>query len=311
MDPAARQLNSFPFQVTAMNDQKMSRRTLLAAAAAGLAATQAAAQTAQAAQAPGFKALGYETRGPVCIITLKRPEDDNVLDAAALRELPLAWEAFRADDSLRVAIFTGAGDKSFCGGVDVTNFRNAPAPRYLKRDEGVRTYTSKQNKCWKPVIAAINGFVAGPGLHFILDADICIAVTEATFFDVHIHRTGSVPIFEPIEMSRRIPQEAVSRMFLLGPHDPLTADRAERLGLISEVVPRARLMARAMEMAQQIAQADMNLTTAFVEANYKARELGVTEAVNRGLIIRQSTGYHDAPLNGRSLGALAVPGSKL
>ncbi len=112
----------------------------------------------------------------MCLITLNRPGTDNVLDAATLRELPLAWETFRADDALRVAIFTGAGDKAFCGGVDITDIRSAPAPRYLKRDEGVRTYTSKQNKCWKPVIAAINGFVAGPGLHFILDADICIAV---------------------------------------------------------------------------------------------------------------------------------------
>jgi enoyl-CoA hydratase/carnithine racemase len=247
----------------------------------------------------------------VCVITLRRPDTDNVLDAATLRELPLAWEAFRADDALRVAIFTAAGDKAFCGGVDITDIRSAPAPRYLKRDEGVRTYTSKQNKCWKPVIAAVNGFVAGPGLHFLLDADICIAVPEATFFDVHMHRTGSVPVFEPIEMSRKIPQEAVSRMFLLGPHDPLTAQRAAALGLISEVVPRARLMARAMEMAQQIAQVDMNLTTAFVESNYKARELGVTEAINRGLIIRQSTGYHDAPLKDRPLSALAAPGSKL
>jgi enoyl-CoA hydratase/carnithine racemase len=195
--------------------------------------------------------------------------------------------------------------------VDITNIRAAPAPRYLKRDEGLRYYTSKQNKCWKPVIAAINGFVAGPGLHFLLDADICISVPEATFFDVHMHRTGSVPVFEPIEMARKVPAEAVSRMFLLGPHDPLTAQRAVALGLISEVVPRASLMARAMEMAQQIAQVDMNLTTAFVEANYKARELGVTEAINRGLIIRQATGYHDAPLKDRALGALAVPGSKL
>lgn len=294
-----------------MNDRKISRRTVLAVAAAGLAAAQSGTQTAQAAQAPMFRALGYETRGPVCTITLRRPDSDNVLDDTTLRELPLAWEAFRADDALRVAIFTGAGDKAFCGGVDVTNFRSAPPPRYLKRDEGVRNYTSKQNKCWKPVIAAINGFVAGPGLHFVLDADICIAVTEATFFDIHMHRTGSVPVFEPIEMSRKIPAEAVSRMFLLGPHDPLTAQRAQTLGLISEVVPRARLMARALEMAQQIAQVDMNLTTAFVESTYKARELGVTEAVNRGLIIRQATGYHDAPLKDRALGALAVPGSKL
>ena len=294
-----------------MNEQKMSRRTLIAAAAAGLAATPTGAQSPPTAQAPAFRALGYEARGPVCLITLRRPDADNVLDDATLRELPLAWEAFRADDALRVAIFTGAGDKAFCGGLDVTNFRSAPAPRYLKRDEGARNYTSKQNKCWKPVIAAINGFVAGPGFHFMLDADICIAVPEATFFDVHMHRTGSVPVFEPIEMARKIPAEAVSRLFLLGPHDPLTAQRAMALGLISEVVPRARLMARALEMAQQIAQVDMHLTTAFVESSYKARELGVTEAINRGLIIRQSTGYHDAPLKDRALGALAVPGSKL
>lgn len=293
-----------------MNEPGISRRTLIAAAAAVLAAAQSSAQAA-APPPPAFRALGYEARGPVCIITLQRPDDSNVLDPATLRELPQAWEAFRADDALRVAIFTGAGSKAFCGGVDITDIRAAPAPRYLKRDEGVRTYTSKQNKCWKPVIAAINGFVAGPGLHFVLDADICIAVDEATFFDVHMHRTGSVPVFEPIEMSRKIPAEAVSRMFLLGPHDPLTAERAARLGLISEVVPRDRLMPRALEMAQQIAQLDMNLTTAFVEANYKARELGVTEAINRGLIIRQATGYHDAPLKDRALETLAVLGSKL
>ncbi|RYG86711.1 enoyl-CoA hydratase/isomerase family protein [bacterium] len=318
LDRATRRLTQtasdlHPLQVTPMKDPTLSRRTLLAAAAAGVAAAGSRPQGAQAAasSASSFRALRYETRGPVCVITLGRPEDDNVLDAATLRELPLAWEAFRADDALRVAIFTGAGDEAFCGGVDVTDIRSAPAPRYLKRDEGVRTYTSKQNKCWKPVIAAINGFVAGPGLHFLLDADICIAVPEATFFDVHLHRTGSVPVFEPIELSRKIPAEAVSRLFLLGPHDPLTAQRAAALGLISEVVPRARLMPRALEMAQQIAQVDLNLTTAFVEAHYKARELGVTEAINRGLIIRQATGYHDAPLKDRPLRALAVPGSKL
>ena len=54
------------------------------------------------------------------------------------------------------------------------------------------------------MIAAINGFVAGPGLHFLLDADLCIAVPEAVFFDMHMHHTGSVPVIEPIEMARKI-----------------------------------------------------------------------------------------------------------
>jgi len=134
-----------------------------------------------------------------------------------------------------------SGDAMFCGGGDSAAFRQGgPPPTYLRRDEGIRRYTAKQNKCWKPVIAAVNGLVVGPGLHFLLDADICIAVPEARFCDAHMHHTGSVPVIEPIEMARRIPHEAVSRMFLLGPHDPIDAARAYHLGLISEIVPRDR-----------------------------------------------------------------------
>ena len=288
--------------------RRISRRSvLIASATAPALATVAQAQAAP----PIFQTLKYEARGPICIITLNRPETDNAIDAENRRELALAWEALRADDTLQVAIFTGAGDTVFCGGADLASFRGGPQPAYIKRDEGIRTYTSKQNKCWKPVIAAINGFVAGPGLHFLLDADICISVPEATFCDMHMHRTGAVPIIEPIEMARKIPQEAVSRMFLLGPHDPITAQRALDLGLISEIVPRERLMNRAIELARQICQADMRLTTAFIESFYKARELGVTEAINRGLIIRQATGYQDAPFKGRAVRKLAEPGGKL
>jgi len=286
----------------------ISRRSVLIASAA--APALAGAVQAQAAP-PTFQTLKYEARGPICVITLNRPDIDNLIDAENRRELAVAWETFRADDALQVAIFTGAGDTVFCGGADLASFRGGAQPAYVKRDEGIRTYTAKQNKCWKPVIAAINGFVAGPGLHFLLDADICISVPEATFCDMHMHRTGAVPIIEPIEMARKIPQEAVSRMFLLGPHDPITAQRALDLGLISEIVPRDRLMARATELARQICQADMRLTTGFIESFYKARELGVTEAINRGLIIRQATGYQDAPFKGRSIRELAKPGGKL
>jgi len=294
-----------------MSEQGVARRTVLAGAALGAAAS--GMRAAQAAALPPFQAIRYETQGPICIITLDRPEADNVADGHMLRELPLAWEAFRTDETLKVAIFTGAGSQAFCGGVDIGALRASagPAPAHPPRDEGIRTYTAKHNRCWKPVIAAINGFVAGPGLHFMLDADICIAVPEATFFDLHLHRTGSVPIIEPIEMARKIPQEAVSRMFLLGPHDPISAERARQLGLISEITHRNRLLARAIEMALQIAQADLYLTMAFIESMYKARELGVTEAINRGLIIRQMTGYRPAPMRDVPLGDLARSGSKL
>lgn len=270
----------------------------------------ASADGAEGAGPPAFRTLTYAVEGPVCVITLNRPERDNLIDQESQRELAAAWLAFRADDRLRVAIFTATGDTVFCGGADTASYRSEPPPAYLRRDEGIRTYTAKQNRCWKPVIAAINGFVVGPGLHFLLDADICISVPDATFCDMHMHRSGAVPVIEPIEMARKVPQEAVSRMFLLGPYEPITAQRALDLGLISEIIPRGRLMARALELAAHIAQADMHLTTAFIESFYKARELGVSEAINRGLIIRQATGYQPARFADRSIRDLLKAGGK-
>jgi len=120
-----------------------------------------------------------------------------------------------------------------------------------------------------------------------------------------------MPVIEPIEMARRIPHESVSRLFLLGPYAPLSAQRALELGLISEIVPQASLQERALELAGHVAQVDARLATAFVESLHKARELGVSEAVNRGLIIRQLTGYQEAPLGRlsvRELLALAAQG---
>lgn len=258
-----------------------------------------------------FEDIIYSVEDGAAIITINRPERYNAFRGQTVEELIEAFRLAWADNAVRSVILTGAGEKAFVAGADIGEMAGMTPVQLREFSRQGQALMTRIERLGKPVIAAINGFVAGPGFHFMLDADICIAVPEATFFDAHMHRTGSVPVFEPIEMSRKIPAEAVSRLFLLGPHDPLTAERAERLGLISEIVPRERLMARAMEMAQQIAQLDMNLTTAFVEANYKARELGVTEAINRGLIIRQATGYHDAPLKDRPLGELAVPGSKL
>ena len=287
----------------------VDRRAVLAAVSAGSIALASGAAASAAANSPTpatARQVTLTRQGAIATITIDRPEHSNILDRQGLDDLVEVWTAYKADDALRVAIFTGAGNESFCGGIDTSFINKVPNPaKPPPRDEGVRTYTSKQNKCWKPVIAAINGFVAGPGLHFMLDADICIAAPEAKFFDVHLHRTGAVPVIEPIEMARKVPLEAVSRFFLLGPNDPWTAARAHSLGLISEIVPRDRLMARAMELAGHIAALDPDLVRATIESLYKARELGVREAVDRGLIIRQITGYRSAPMAGKSVRDLA------
>ena len=130
-----------------------------------------------------------ERLGPITVVTLNRPESANALSIAARDELETALLAFDADSAARVAVVTGAGDKSFCAGADL---RAAPAPasgrtscspdRSLVRDLGLQ----------KPLIAAINGHALGGGLELALIADIRIAAEHATF-GLTEARIGSMP----------------------------------------------------------------------------------------------------------------------
>src|SRR3712207_9523854 len=84
--------------------------------------------------------------------------------------------------------------------------------------------TSWHNEIWKPVIAAVNGVCAGGGLHFVADADIVIASSDATFVDPHVS-IGQVTAYEVISLARKAPMEAVLRMALVGRHERISAER--------------------------------------------------------------------------------------
>src|SRR5947208_14417627 len=94
--------------------------------------------------------------------------------------------------------------------------------------------TAWHNQVWKPVIAAVNGTCAGGGLHFVADADIAIASSDASFLDPHVS-VGQVTAYEAIGLLRKMPAEAVMRMALVGRHERLSAGQALRLGLIRQV----------------------------------------------------------------------------
>ena len=114
--------------------------------------------------------------------------------------------------------------------------------------------TSWQNAVWKPVIAAVNGMCVGGGLHFVADADIVLAASDATFLDTHVS-VGQVAAYELIGLARRMPFEAVLRMALVGRHERMSADRALALGMISQVVdPPERLREEAQAFAEKIAR---------------------------------------------------------
>src|SRR5256714_8458954 len=91
--------------------------------------------------------------------------------------------------------------------------------------------TAWHNGVWKPVIAAVNGVCAGGGLHFVADADIVLASSEATFLDPHVS-IGQVTSYEVIALARKAPMEAILRMCLAGAHDALHAERAREIALL-------------------------------------------------------------------------------
>lgn len=199
-----------------------------------------------------FKTILYDKSEGIATITLNRPEVLNALNWVMNEEMQAAWADIKKDPKTIVAIVTGAGDRAFCTGIDVKGMAN-DSPPIRKPDEKHRDlyFTAIHTQCWKPVITAINGMTVGGGLHFVADSDIVIAADHATFFDTHV-KVGLVSGHEPIGLVRRMPFEAVMRMSLMGGQERMSAQRAFELGMISEVVPKDRLMARAREIAKML-----------------------------------------------------------
>jgi enoyl-CoA hydratase len=225
-----------------------------------------------------------EREGPVGWLVFNRPEAGNAMDAAMLDQLEVAWQELDRDPDVRVIVNTGAG-RAFQTGLDVVQL--ARAPEALRRQSG-RTrraelrMTAWHNGVWKPVIAAVNGVCAGGGLHFVADADIVIAASDAQFLDPHVS-LGQVTAYEAIGLARKIPFEAVMRMALVGRHERLSAERALALGMVSQVVdPPERLRAEAQALAEKIARNSPAAMAATKRALWGALEAGLTDASKAG-----------------------------
>ncbi len=132
------------------------------------------------------------------------------------------------------------------------------------------------------MIAAVNGVCAGGGLHFIADADIVLASSDATFLDPHVS-IGQVSAYEMIGLARRMPFEAVMRMALMGRHERISATRAFELGMVSQVVdPPEALEGAAQAMAETIARNSPAAMRATKRAMWGALEAGFSDASKAG-----------------------------
>jgi enoyl-CoA hydratase/carnithine racemase len=224
--------------------------------------------------------LVLERHGPVGWIIFDRPSAGNAMDAAMFTALPEAWRELDADPEVRCIVVTGNGS-SFQSGLDMNALAKDPAS--LKKTTRQTRDAALELTGWHlgvttPVIAAVNGACAGGGLHFVVDADVVIASTAASFLDPHVS-VGQASNWEAVGLSRRMPAAVAARLVLVGRYERLSAERAYEVGLVSELVEPERLRARAQELGEVIAQGDPETQRAIKRALWMTMEMGNTAAM--------------------------------
>ncbi|MBV9952604.1 MAG: enoyl-CoA hydratase/isomerase family protein [Acidimicrobiia bacterium] len=231
-----------------------------------------------------YEHLIVERHGPVGWLINNRPEQLNAMNSAMRDEFADAWNELNEDPDVRVIVHTGAG-RAFQTGVDVTEIATDGVgfERYRQSVEDWDLhFTSWHQHVWKPVITAVNGICAGGGFHWVADADIVIAASDAQFFDPHVS-VGQVVAIEAIGLMRKMPAEAVMRMAFVGRHERMSAQRAYELGMISQIVdPPEKLRDVAQELAETIAKNSPAAMAATKRALWGALEHGLTDACREG-----------------------------
>jgi enoyl-CoA hydratase/carnithine racemase len=220
----------------------------------------------------------------VATLTLNRPDTLNSFNETMAAEVVEVWGIVRDTDDIHAVVLRAEGDRAFCTGIDVTegvwwyhlNIWNQADPGFL--------LGPKSHKCWKPVVAAVQGMCAGGGQYFVNEADIIICSEDATFFDPHASR-GVVSALEPIGLLKRnIPLGDVLRWALLGNEERLTADTAFRLGIVTEIVPRETLWGRAHELAAEIASRRPEAIQGSVRAIWESLDMTRSAALQNGIL---------------------------
>ena len=223
--------------------------------------------------------LIYEKRDHIAYITINRPDRANTLHSSMVEPIKAIWAEVRDDPWIRCSVVTATGDRFFSTGADVGAVASRGGVAAGKRPLTEEVHWSpRQNRVWKPTVTAVNGMVAGAGLHFVVDADIIVAADTAVFLDTHVN-VGMVGAIENIGLAKRLPLGSALRMTLCGKKFRMPAQRAYELGLVDEVVPADKLMETADEIAHQIAANSPAAVQLSMQCLWGSLEMPYTQAM--------------------------------
>ena len=230
-----------------------------------------------------FETILYEADDDhVATITLNRPEVLNAFDRQMCEEMRTAWKRVKDDPSVHAVVLRAAGDRAFCAGLDTKQSYGQPDDVWNHEDPG-ELLSPKWQQCWKPVVCAVQGICTAGAFYFLNEADIVICSDDATFFDSHV-TYGLVSALEPVGLMRKVGLAETLRIALSGNDERVTADTALRISLVTEVVAREELWARAHEIAAGIARKPSSATQGTVRAIWESLDRPYRAAMQQGLI---------------------------
>jgi enoyl-CoA hydratase/carnithine racemase len=221
--------------------------------------------------------VAYEKKGAVAYVTVNRPKVLNALNTPTWADLRTAFEDARDDDAVRGVILTGAGEKAFIAGADISELSHATALEAEESSRFGQKVLDLIENLGKPVIAAVNGFALGGGCETAMACTIRIAVESAKFGQPEV-KLGLLPGGGGTQrLPRLVGKGRALQLILSG--EMINAQEAYRIGLVNEVVAAANLIGRAEQILKQIA------------SNAPVSVRLSLEAVNKGMDTSQSEGF--------------------
>lgn len=221
-----------------------------------------------------YETILVETHRRVGVITLNRPKALNALNAALIDELGRALDGFERDSDIGCIVLTGS-ERAFAAGADIKEMQGLSFPSTYVDD--FITSWERLSRCRKPVIAAVAGYALGGGCEIAMMCDILLAADNARFGQPEI-QLGIIPGAGGSQrLTRAVGKAKAMEMILTG--RTLTAEEADRYGLVSRVVPLAELKAEAMKVADTIADLSLPSVMMAKESVNRAFESSLSEGI--------------------------------
>jgi enoyl-CoA hydratase len=198
-----------------------------------------------------FNTIDCTVEENVAVITINRPKYLNALNSEVLRELSEAVDLVEMDSSIRAVIVTGAGEKAFVAGADISEMQNKDVMEAREFSSLGNKIFSKLENLKKPVIAAVNGFALGGGCELAMACDIRIAGNRAKFGQPEVRLGIMAGLGGSQRLARLVGTGIAKEILFTG--DMINAERAYEIGLVNRIVDSTEVLEEAKKMAQTIA----------------------------------------------------------